>query len=579
MNIDEEYPRPQFVRKNWLNLNGSWDFCFDDENVGEKKEFFKYFPIGKQILVPFTYETKLSGINDQSIHENVWYSKTVKLQKTDRRIILNFEASDFVTKIWINGRYVGMNVGGYHRFSFDVTGYIIDGSNNFAIKIEDSLSKSQPRGKQRYKEESWKCWYVQTTGIWGTVWLEEVSDVRLISVKITPNYDEKEVNILVGSNVGDKDKEYELETAVLFEEKVVASSKTKIEDESFECKLDLGRDVKYWSLDQPNLYVVKFRLYENGELSDEVSSYFGVRKISINKNELLLNNKELYLRMVLDQGYWPDSGLTPPNEEAIKQDISIVKRYGFNGIRKHQKIEDERFLYYCDKNGILVWSEMANCYEYDNLSKKYFTDEWQKILERNYNHPCIIAWVPFNESWGIPNVSTDVDEQKFTEEIYKITKSYDGTRPVICNDGWQHTIADIVTIHDYTQDGNLLFGRYNVNDDVLSNKVPFNGDRKLFSSGYGYKGQPIVMSEYGGIALNSQDGWGYGKQVKDENEFTERFSDLTNAIKNTKDICGYCYTQLTDVQQEVNGLVDENRKPKFSEKIIKRIKEINSGLS
>ena len=574
------YPRPQFVRNNWTNLNGEWDFTLDDEKIGEQKEFFKIFPKDKKIIVPYTYETKMSGINDQSVHENIWYLKNVDIKEIKNKYILHFEGSDFITKLWINGKYVGMNIGGYHRFSFDITKFLIEGNNNFTIKVEDSLSKSQPRGKQRYKNESWKCWYVQTTGIWKTIWLEEVPNTYIISSKLTPNYDENNVKVELLTNINeDTNANYELETEILFDNRIINIDKRTIEKDLIKYVIDIkDNEVKHWSPETPNLYDINYKLYKDGELIDEVSSYFGMRKISIDKDKLLLNDKGIYLKMLLDQGYWAESGLTPPNEEALIKDIELVKEYGFNGIRKHQKIEDERFLYYCDINGILVWSEMANCYEFNDISNKYFTDEWQKVVEQNYNHPSIITWVPINESWGIPEVSTNIEEQQFTEKIYNITKSLDITRPVICNDGWQHTIADIITIHDYKQSGEELYNVYNSNLDILNNEIPHNGDRKLFSEGYKYNGQPIIMSEYGGIALNSELGWGYGKQVKDENEFIERFEALTNAIKNTKYICGYCYTQLTDVQQEINGLVDENRNPKFSDRIIDKIRKINKKL-
>lgn len=336
--------------------------------------------------------------------------------------------------------------------------------------------------------------------------------------------------------------------------------------------------INYWSIKNPCLYDINYRLYKNNILIDEVSSYFGVRKISIENSRILLNNEPIYLKMILDQGYWSDSHLTPPNEEAIINDIELVKKYGYNGIRKHQKIEDERFLYYCDVNGILVWSEMANCYDFNDQSVELFMNEWIKVVKQNYNHPSIITWVPINESWGISEVAENVKEQSFANSLYYITKSLDETRPVISNDGWEHTISDIITIHDYKQESDLLYDEYNDKDlKVLNNIKPYNGTHKLFSENYKYYGQPIVVSEYGGIALNSDKGWGYGKQVVDEGEFIKRFADLTKTIKTIKYITGYCYTQLTNVQQEINGLVDEDRIDKFSKQIINKINEINKS--
>ena len=579
----KDYPRPQLVRNEWLNLNGKWKFIIDDENIGEEKQYFNNFPGSKEILVPYTYETKMSRINDETVHENIWYSNNIKLiLNKDKKTILHFEGSDFITKLWINGKFVGKNVGGYHRFSFDISKYIINGENNITIKVEDSLSKSQARGKQRYKNESFKCWYIQTTGIWKTIWIETVPKNYIVSVKNTPNFDEKNINIELDTNISLKEIEnYEVETEIKYGNEIINVEKNKIEDNIFKYKINICNEnnnhkIKEWSPEHPYLYDITYRLYKNNVLIDEVSSYFGVRKISIENSKILLNNKELYLKMILDQGYWADSHLTPPSEEAIIKDIELVKKYGYNGIRKHQKVEDERFLYYCDINGILVWSEMANCYDFNNKSVEYFMDEWIKVVKQNYNHPSIVTWIPINESWGLPNISDNIKQQNYANSLYYLTKSIDNTRPVISNDGWEHTISDIITIHDYKQDPELFYLTYTDNEKkVLNNMEEHNGKHKLFAEGYRYNGQPVIMSEYGGIALDSEKGWGYGKQVANEDEFIQRFELLTKNIKEIPYISGYCYTQLTDVQQEINGLVDENRNSKFSKKVEDKIKEVN----
>lgn len=573
------YPRPQLVRNNWICLDGEWGFAFDDENIGEKEEYFNKFPKDKKILVPFTYETVLSGINDEKVHEIVWYSKNINLNKDCKRKLIHFEGSDFITKLWVNGKFIGKSIGGYHRFSFDITEFIVDGSNNITVKVEDSLSKSQPRGKQRYIHENFKCWYVQTTGIWKTVWIETVPTDYITYIKNTPLYDEAKLELELNTNISlEKVNEYEVETLIKFDGVVINNQKNKLDDNIYKYSMNISKDdskIKEWSPDNPNLYDIEYRLYRNNVLIDEVSSYFGIRKISIEGNKIFLNNQELYLRMILDQGYWKESHLTPPREDSLLKDLEIVKKFGYNGIRKHQKIEDERFLYYCDKLGMLVWSEMANCYDFNNKSIEHFTNEWIEVVKQNYNHPSIITWVPINESWGIKEVVSNINEQNFANSLYYLTKAMDNTRPVISNDGWEHTISDIITIHDYKQDPSLLFSEYNDQEKaILNNLKPYNTIHKLFSSGYCYNGQPVVMSEYGGISLNSE-GWFYGKHVANEDEFLERFEGITKAIKQTDYICGFCYTQLTDVQQEINGLVNENRNDKFSEKAIKRIKEIN----
>lgn len=573
----KNYPRPQLVRKEWENLNGEWNFTFDDDK--EKKE--------NKINVPFTYETKLSGIGDESIHNAVWYNRKINIleeQLKNKKVLLHFEGSDYFTKVWINGEYIGNNEGGYARFSFDIEEYLKVGENEITVKVEDSLSKEQPRGKQRYKKESWKCWYVQTTGIWKTVWLEYVPKNYIKSVKNTPNLDTKTIKLEYDTNLSEKeleDNKFHIETEISFDGKIVNTNKILL-DSSYQeneipiCKNNIKHTIQKWSTKEPNLYDITYKLYCNDNLIDTVYSYFGVRKISIQKDKIFLNDEELYLRLILDQGYWKESHLTPPSEEALIKDIDIALEYGYNGVRKHQKVEDERFLYWCDVKGVLVWSEMANCYQFNEQSLTNFTNQWIKVVKQNYNHPSIITWIPINESWGLPNIKKDNRQQNFANSLYYLTKSIDDTRPVISNDGWEHTQSDIITIHDYKQDSELLYSEYmDQNRKILNNLQEYNSKHKLFVEGYQYNGQPVIMSEYGGIALNSKEGWGYGKQVKDEEEFVERFYSLTNAIKNMPYITGYCYTQLTDVQQEINGLVDENRNHKFSDEIKKKIKKTN----
>ncbi len=580
MKYIKDYPRPQFIREDWENLNGKWNFVFDDNNEGESKKYYINFPVKDTINVPFTYETNLSGINDESIHYIVWYNKKINIckNKLKEKVILHFEGSDYITKVWVNGNYIGVNEGGYSRFSFEIEKFIKEGENDITVRVQDSLSKEQPRGKQRYKKESWKCWYIQTTGIWKTVWLEYVPTNYIKRVKITPDLDTKTIKLEYDTNIFEeelKNNEFIIETQISFKGEILNKTETLLESSYHENEIQINV-IKEWSTKMPNLYDITYKLYCNGKIVDIVYSYFGLRKISIKNGKIFLNNEELYLKLVLDQGYWKESHLTPISEDAIIKDIDIVLKYGYNGIRKHQKIEDERFLYWCDVKGVLVWSEMANCYEFNDKSIQNFTNQWIKVVNQNYNHPSIITWVPINESWGLPKIKDDLKQQNFANSIYYLTKSLDNTRPVISNDGWEHTISDIITIHDYKQEAELLNLLYsNENNNIINNLQEYNSKHKLFAKGYKYEGQPIIMSEYGGIALDSEEGWGYGKQVRDENEFIERFMSITNVIKNIPYIVGYCYTQLTDVQQEINGLVDENRNEKFSGEIIEKIKKIN----
>ena len=577
----KDYPRPQFVRRNWENLNGEWNFIFDDNDEGETKEYYKEFPMSTKIVVPFTYETELSGIKDESVHYIVWYNRKINIAREklqNSKVILNFEGSDYKTKVWINGKYVGENIGAYSRFSFDIEKYAIEGENDITIKVEDSLSQEQPRGKQRYKKESWGCWYIQTTGIWKTVWLEWVSKKYLKRVKITPKTDT--VQLEIETNLTEKDFEeqkYYIETEISFDGQILNSAR-EIINGNYE-KIDVNvvkegikHNIQKWSINNPNLYDINYKLFCEDAVIDNVASYFGIRELEIKGNKIYLNEEELYLKLILDQGYWKESHLTPPSEESLIKDIESVLAFGYNGIRKHQKLEDERFLYWCDVKGVLVWSEMANCYNFDDNSLQDFTNEWIKVVKQNYNHPSIITWVPINESWGIPKVSACKKEQNFANTLYYLTKAIDNTRPVITNDGWEHTISDIITIHDYKQDAELLYKEYvDTEKKVLNNSKEYNGKHRLFANGYQYKGQPIIMSEYGGIAINSEKGWGYGDHARDEKELIERFTKLTETIKSIPYVSGYCYTQLSDVQQEINGLMDENRNYKIDPSIIKNI--------
>ena len=585
MNLNQiprkEYPRPHFNREDWLNLNGEWNFAFDEANIGEREKWYESGNLEKKIIVPFTYETKASGIGEDTFCSNIWYSKQVIVPKEygDKQVILHFQAADYITKVWVNGKFVGKHQGGQVAFSFNITKFI--GENReftIVVKNEDSLSCHQPRGKQRWMDHNFGCWYVQTTGIWQTVWLEFLNESHLHSVKITPDIDTESVEFSFNfADEVDFNDNLTLKTEITFDQLPIKSFSIDVNLQKHTTKVNLTSNhfdwkVMLWSPEHPNLYDVVFTLYRNGEILDRVDSYFGMRKISIDNGNVLLNNIPIYQRLLLDQGYWQDSHLTPPSEEVILKDINKTMEMGYNGVRKHMKVEDQRYLYWADKKGLLVWSEMAATYEFSDEAVQNFTEEWMEVVKQHYNHPSIITWTPFNESWGIKNIYTDVKQQQFTEGIYHITKAFDSMRPVIVNDGWEHTVSDILTLHDYVESGEEFSERYKDQETIVGNKIAFNKHKHAMAQGYEYKGQPIIISEYGGIAFSSEKGWGYGNQVKNENEFLKRFESITQAIKDINYICGFCYTQITDVQQEVNGLLTEDRRSKIE---LKKIREIN----
>ena len=578
-----DYPRPQFVRESWQSLNGAWDFRFDDANTGEREKWYEQLNGDRKILVPYTYETKASGIGEETFHPYVWYERKLELPQglENQRVKLNFQAVDYLAKVWVNGILAGEHEGGYASFSFDITDYIRMGAeseNKVVVKVEDSQSCTQPRGKQRWVDDNFECFYVQTTGIWQSVWLEYVAPSHLKTVKMTPDLDNRSIRFEYQTHTNaSSPAALRLETRISYQQKTLKKVQLEIDRPWLQLDVELTHEANgpwkmiTWSPQTPNLYDVEFILYENDVVVDHVYSYFGMRKISISQGKVLLNNTPIYQRLILDQGYWPDTHLTPPSEEALITDIDAILAMGYNGVRKHMKVEDARFLYWCDVKGLLVWSEMAATFEFNDVAVETFTKEWLEIMRQQYNHPSIVTWVPFNESWGIPNVLTHAKQQKFTEGIYHLTKSMDPYRPVIVNDGWEHTVSDIITLHDYEEKGSTFLQRYSDPDALLNGQISFNNWKYAMAQGYEYGGQPVMVSEYGGIAFDSSIGWGYGNQVSNDEAFIERFRSITQAIKDTDYICGYCYTQITDVQQEVNGLLTEDRKPKIPLEVIKDI--------
>jgi beta-galactosidase/beta-glucuronidase len=578
-NIRNDYPRPQFVRSDWCSLNGEWEFAYDDDQLGDREGWHtgKSFPL--RIQVPFCYQSSLSGIGNKEMHDRVWYRRNfaVPANFAQKRVLLHFGAVDYQCWIWINGQFVKFHEGGHTPFSIDITDVLREENNELVLKVQDfSLDVTLPRGKQYWKEQSELIFYTRTTGIWQSVWMEAVSETYIGKVKYVPNIDTNEIQIRFFLENFNSNGDIRVKVAISSAGKLISEDEYRIfHAEEFRTislhdfnDHGLGR---WWSPERPHLYDVEYILYKNGNEVDRVISYFGMRKISVENGTVCLNNRPYYMKTVLDQGYFPDGLLTAPSDDALRHDVELTKAMGFNGARKHQKIEDPRYLYWCDRLGLLVWGEMANAYDYSQDYVRKITVEWQEAINRDFNHPCIVVWVPINESWGVPNILVDEQQQAHALALYYLTKSLDPTRLVVSNDGWEHMKSDLCTIHDYEWRSGVLDLRYG----SAENAVMMPQKREMYVGGFSYQGEPILLSEFGGVSFQKGEhhGWGYSSAV-DEVDYTKRVSVIFRSVLKSPVIQGYCYTQLTDVEQEINGLLTADRQPKIP---IEQIKQINEG--
>lgn len=580
-----EYPRPQFVRDRWVNLNGEWEFAYDDSDRGILEGWYDGRPLPAKITVPYPYQSELSGINDKAIHEVVWYARSFEwnAEWKDQDLLLHFGAVDYFTTVWVNGREVGHNRGGHVPFYFDIAPYLNKGENRIAVRVVDRNDPYQPRGKQSTSGVPHEIDYYCTTGIWQPVWLEPVPPIRIDSMKITPLCDVDGVELRIYLHAPSTG--WIVQADICEGQQVVATIQKEISAAYARIFMKI-ESPRHWSPDDPHLYDLRLRLYDGDGLVDDVQSYFGMRSVEIRNGQFILNGEPCYLKMVLDQGYWPQSYLAPPDDEALKADVVWSKEFGYNGARKHQKIEDPRWLYWCDKLGLMVWGEMANARAWSPQTEEALMAEWQRAVQRDFNHPCIVTWVPVNESMGFPGLREGHPGQyAFLERIVMATRQIDPERPVIDNDGWEHTdVTDICAIHDYTPDAEGLLKRYK---DALAGKglpaLTWVPDKPVFTRGSRDRGQPIMLTEVGGFLTRPywlpKEEWDvlykhYGT-VGSAEELLEKYRDLMKGLAQLPFVSGFCYTQLTDVEQELNGLLTYDRKPKLD---AKKIAEIHATM-
>ena len=574
-----EYPRPQFVRNQWINLNGEWEFEIDHGKSGRQRNRYEAEKLKSKIIVPFCPESKLSGVEYKDFMSSVWYKRdfTVPIEWYSKRVLIHFGAVDYDTEVWINGVSAGTHRGGYSSFALDITKLLVTGNNVVTVCAEDDVrSGLQPRGKQSGEYHSHGCDYTRTTGIWQTVWLESVAESYISSLKYIPDPENKCLHI-EGAFIGDV-AGCSLSVNASFDSKIAGSQTAAITGNRVNMTVKLS-DIHLWAAGEPNLYDLAISLLNGNESIDRVDSYFGLRSVSLTDHAICINGKPVFQRLVLDQGFYPDGVYTAPTDEDLKNDIKISMGLGFNGARMHEKMFEQRYIYWADKLGYLVWGEHAN-WGLDittPLGLERFLPEWMETLERDFNSPAIIGWCPFNETWDkeytLPeNGGWDPKGIKQDNEVlrivYNMTKAIDKTRPVIDTSGNYHVVTDIFDIHDYEQDVELFAAKFESMKNGGEAYITFPHRQK-------YESQPYFVSEYGGIWWNPEHkdskAWGYGNRPTSEEEFIKRYEGLTNTLLDNPKICAFCYTQIYDVEQEVNGLYTYDRKPKFNPDIIKKI--------
>jgi beta-galactosidase/beta-glucuronidase len=586
INSESEFPQPQFARANWQSLNGPWQFAFDDKNIGLNQHWQQNgLPSPRAIQVPFTFESALSGIKDTSEHGFSWYEKTFSLPSTwkAKAVLLHFGAVHYKATVWLNGQLLGTHTGGQTPFEFELTklNSARAGSNTLVVRCEHPPTDPYiARGKQATTPIPDSVFYTRTSGIWQSVWLEEVGTNSLSgahfetdlqgngSALIQLRHPSEQQNIRITVIEPSGNKWHKIQA---------------IPENATEAKIDFKiAHPALWSPSHPQLYEVEMELLENnGSLADQVSSYFGIREIKLENGKLFLNGESLYLKFVLDQGFWPDGIWATPSTADLLKDIQLTQAMGFNGVRKHQKIEDPRFLYLADHMGLLVSGEFASPFKFSQSSWQQFSREWTEAVTRDWNHPSIIIWAPANESWGYPNLASP-QQQKALRALYTQTKSLDSSRLAIDNEGWQHSdLTDLFALHDYAKDGPTLVNEFSHFNPNAQPPIQIPNIPGALIPGFSYNKSPLYLSEFAGIGFIlpgdnvASNAWGYQGLEPSGVAALGRLQSLYSGLTQLHNLIGICITQLTDVEQEVNGLLTYHRQPKYD---LSEIKKLNDSL-
>ena len=568
-----EHPRPQFCRNTWLCLNGEWSYEFDfgESGMDPVRGMFRSAGFGRNITVPFCPESELSGVGHKDFIPAIWYHRTMEVPSEwgGKRILLHFGAVDYECEVFIDGVSAGLHFGGTVSFTFDITKWIQLGkTHHLVVRVKDDLREgNQPAGKQCFSYKSKGCHYTRTTGIWQTVWLEAVAPYGLKDIHIVPDFDSSSF-VIIPRYLSVRRR---LRLVVLAKANGAVAAEADIPAvDGVPAVLQMASSIP-WDIENPFLYDLELKVVDDdGRVLDEVSSYAGLRKVHIEGNRIYLNNKPVYQRLVLDQGFYPEGIWTAPSDEALKNDILLAKKAGFNGARLHQKVFEERFHYWADRLGYITWGESSSwgCDCNTPEGARNFISEWLEIIVRDRNHPSIIIWTPWNETRYYNNPG---QHKRVHMDAYKICKDLDPTRAVNDASGYLHHITDVWTVHDYEQDPERLRKNHTPDPDrgVFRNMPEYEPE---------YEGQPYLIDEYGGMKWVGGEAeepdsaaWGYGDDSGTLDAFYTRLEGLTDVILSRDHICGYCYTQLTDVEQEQNGIYYFDRSEKFDMKRIAQI--------
>lgn len=592
-------------RPRWVSLDGSWQFAHDDADAGLSERWFEpgtTTPYAREIEVPFPPESPASGIGDRGMHPVVWYRRTVDhsilvgdAEAGSGRVLVHFGAVDYRTQVWFDGRLVATHVGGQTPFTADVTDVLDDLPEHvLVVRAEDDPHDlHQPRGKQDWREKPHSIWYERTTGIWQTVWSEVVPAQHIADVAWAPD-------VPAGAVRGEitlakaPARPLQVHLTLRLDDEVLAEQSYLVRDRITVVDLAVpalrnGQDRArlLWTPEHPVLIdaevVLRDQLTEReaGETVDAVDSYLGLRTVSVGGGAFRLNGQPYYMRSVLDQGYRPETQLASRGSAELRGEVELIKAMGFNAVRVHQKAEDPRFLFWTDRLGLLVWGETAAAYEFSSTAVALLITEWLELVRRDRSHPSVVVWVPVNESWGVQDIATEPAQQAFTRSLAQVTRALDPTRPVLSNEGWEHTDSDILGLHDYTTDASVLRARYldrqAAVDAALAGHGP-QGRRPILAEAQAQAflagDAPLMITEFGGISLSDdEESWGY-EQVGSLEEYAASLAGLFDALRASSEVVGFCYTQFMDTGQETNGLVFADGKPKLP---VESIAEIVTG--